>query len=60
MRRLTVFTGIKMRAADKALMRRAAEIAEVPLSDLIRRATLARARRIIRENENAGTEVRAM
>jgi uncharacterized protein (DUF1778 family) len=53
MRYVTASIGCKVRQSERALLDRAAELAEVSLSELVRRAAVARARRIIREAESA-------
>jgi len=51
MRRNTAGIGIKLRPSERELINRAAEVADVTLSELVRRAAVARARRIIAEAE---------
>ena len=53
MQRNTAGIGIKLRPSERALIDRAAELADVTLSERVRRASVARARRIIAEAEGA-------
>ena len=51
--RITSAIGIKVRQSERTLLDRAAELAEVSLSELVRRAAVARAKRIVVGAEGA-------
>ena len=51
MRRITSAIGIRVRPSERDLLDRAAEVTESSLSELVRRAAVSRARRIIAEAE---------
>lgn len=53
MRRITAAVGIRVRQSERALLDRAADLAECSVSELVRRAAVARARRIIQDAEDA-------
>lgn len=47
-KRLTKYTGFKVRPSELDLFRQAADAAEITISDLLRRAAVARAKHILR------------
>jgi uncharacterized protein (DUF1778 family) len=53
MRRITSAIGIRVRPRERAILDRAAELTESSLSELVRRAAVACAKRIISEAEGA-------
>ena len=59
-RRLGGPISFRTRTQDRALIERASELGDVSMSDLARQATVAAAKRIIREHQNASTEAATM
>jgi uncharacterized protein (DUF1778 family) len=53
MARITSEVGVRLRPSERALIDRAAELAECSRSELLHRAAVARAKRIISEAEGA-------
>jgi uncharacterized protein (DUF1778 family) len=53
MRRMTVPIGIKVRPIERELIERAAERLECTMSELIRRAAVARAKRVLEAAESS-------